>query len=464
MWSARPPVKLGGRDDDAWGASMSSTVAGCLLLGPDDEGYAAAALSWNTAYTHRPALVALPANAAEVAAAVTYAAQHDLPVAVQNTGHGTERTYDGALLINTSRLRDIHIDAAARTARVGAGVQWGEVLAAAGSHGLGALTGTCMSVGVVGYTLGGGFGWLGREYGFSCDHVRSADLVTPDGRAVTASRAENAELFDALLGSGGTLGVVTSLDLELFAVRDVYGGSVAFPMERAPELLVAYREWNAQLPPEVTSTLVFLRMPPLPDVPEVLAGKEILLIAACVDAPEDRAVELLAPIRNHPGAIVDTFATLPFAQVGAILPEPPEPVPAVGYGDGLHGLTDATIDDLLALLGPGSGCPLTMVEIRYVGGPRPAGARSGFAHYAGDYVMHALAITPEPAPAQQYLRRVAAGLRPHTTGGTLLNFVGDVNDATGALRSSLGDERFARLVGAKRTYDPANRLRFTYPV
>jgi FAD/FMN-containing dehydrogenase len=443
---------------------MSSTIAGCLLLGPDDEGYAEAAVSWNAAHVHHPALVALPDDAVEVAAAVVHAAEQDLPIAVQSTGHGTERSYDGALLINTSRLRDIHIDPDARTARVGAGVLWGEVLAAAGPYGLGALTGTCESVGVVGYTLGGGFGWLGREYGFSCDHVRSAQLVTPDGRVVTASRAENAELFDALLGTGGTLGVVTSLDLELFPVRDVFGGMVAYPMEQARELTAAYREWNRDLPPEVTSALVFLRMPPLPDVPEPFAGKEIVLVAACVNAAEARATELLAPMRDRPGVVVDTFTAMPFAQVGQIWPAPADPVPSVGYGDGLRALDDVTVDDLLALVGAGSGCPLTMVEVRYLGGQRPAGVRPGFAHYAGDYVMHAVAITPDLAPAQAYLQQLADGMSPHVVGGTLLNFVGGVNDEASVLRTALSPERYERLVGAKRTYDPANRLRFTYPL
>ena len=446
---------------------MSSTMAGCQLLAPDDEGYAEATISWNAAFTHRPALVALPTTAAEVAAAVAHAAAHDLPVAVQSTGHGAERSYDGALLINTSRLRDVHIDPDARTARVGAGVRWQEVLDAAAPHGLAALTGTCMSVGVVGYTLGGGFGWLGRQYGFSADHVRSAEVVTTDGRTITASRAENAEFFDALLGTGGILGVVTSLDLELFPVREVFGGGVAFPIERAREVTVAYREWNAALPPEVTTALVFLRMPPMPGVPEPLAGKEIVAVMACVDGTQAQGEALLAPIRQLPGAVLDSYTTLPFTRVGEILPAPADPIPSVGYGDGIRALTDATIDDLLALVGPGSGCPCNLVEVRYVGGPRPAGARAGFGHYEGDYVMHAVAFTPVPEAhdgAQAFLEHFATALRPHTTGGTLLNFVGDMNDTKNVLRTSLSPERYERLVGAKHTHDPDNRLRFTYPL
>lgn len=445
---------------------MSSTLAGCQTVGPDDEGYAEASISWNATFVHSPALVALPTCAAEMAEAVRYAVERDLPIAVQSTGHGAERRYDGALLINTSRMRDVVIDPAARTARVGAGVRWQELLDAAGAHGLAGLTGTCMSVGVVGYTLGGGFGWLGRQYGFSADHVRSAEVVTADGQLITASAAENAEFFDALLGTGGTLGVVASLDLELFPVRDVFGGGVAFPMERAREVAVAYRDWSASLPPEVTSTLVLLRMPALPTVPEPLAGKEIVTVLACVDGAGAHAEQLLAPIRALPGAVIDTFGTMPFARVGEIMPSPAEPVPSVGFGDGLKALTDDVIDDLLGLAGAGSGCPCTIIEIRHIGSP-PAGARSGFAAYSGDYAVHAVAICPVPEAhgvAQTYLQRFAAAMQPHLTNGTWLNFAGDVNDPATVLRNALSAERYGRLLNAKHTFDTADRLRFSYPL
>lgn len=446
---------------------MSSTMTGCQMLGPDDDGYTAASVSMNAAFVHRPALVALPTSTAELTEAVQYAAQHDLPIAVQSTGHGAECSYDGALLINTSQMGDVRIDPDARTARVGAGVRWQELLEAAAPHGLAGLTGTCMSVGVVGYTLGGGFGWLGRQYGFSADHVRAAEVVATDGRLITASPAENAELFDALLGTAGAVGVVASLDLELFPVRDVFGGGVAFPMERAREVAVAYRDWNATLPPEVTSALLLLRLPPLPTVPEPLAGKEIVTVMACVDGPEAHATQLLAPIRDLPGAVIDTFATLPFIRVGEIMPAPADPVPSVNFGGGLKALTDEAIDDLLALAGAGSGSPCNMVEIRYVGGPRPTGARPGLAGYAGDYVMHAVAMAPAPealAGGKAYLKQFAAALQPHMTVGTLPNFIGDVNDRATVLRNALSPERYEQLVRAKQAFDVADRLRFTYPL
>ncbi|HEY7049030.1 MAG TPA: FAD-binding oxidoreductase [Jatrophihabitantaceae bacterium] len=446
---------------------MSSTMTGCQMFGPDDEGYAEASISWNAAFVHRPAFVALPTSAAELIAAVRYAAEHDLPIAVQNTGHGAECSYDGALLINTSRMRDVRIDADARTARVGPGVRWQELLEAAGPHGLAGLTGTCMSVGVVGYTLGGGFGWLGRQYGYSADHVRAAEVVVTDGRLLTAGPDENAELFDALLGTAGTVGVVASLDLELFPVREVFGGGVAFPMERAREVAGAYRDWNAALPPEVTATLLLLRMPPLPTVPEPLAGKEIVAVMACVDAIEEHATQLLAPMRALPGAVMDTFTTLPFARVGEIMPAPSEPIPSVNFGGGIKVLTDEVIDDLVALAGAGSGCPCNMIEVRYVGGPRPTGARGGFAGYAGEYLMHALAIAPVPealADGKAYLKQFAAALQPHLTDGALPNFVGDVNDRATVLRNALSAERYEQLVRAKQAFDAADRLRFAYPV
>ena len=139
----------------------------------------------------------------------------------------------------------------------------------------------------------------------------------------------------------------------------------------------------------------------------------------------------------------------------------------MNFGDGLEALTDDAIDDLLALAGAGSDCPCNMIEIRYVGGPRPTGARSGFAGYAGEYVMHAMAITPVPeahAGAQAYLKQFAAALQPHRTNGTLLNFAGDVNDPATVLRNALSPERYEELVRAKQAFDVADRLRFTYPL
>ena len=164
---------------------------------------------------------------------------------------------------------------------------------------------------------------------------------------------------------------------------------------------------------------------------------------------------------------MDTFATLPFARVGEIMPAPTEPMPSVNFGGGIKALTDEAIDDLVAVAGVGSGCPCNLIEIRFVGGPPPTGARSGFAGYAGEYVMHALVIAPVPealVEGKAYLKQFAAALQPYLTNGTMPNFVGDVNDPANVLRNALSPERYEQVVRAKQAFDVANRLRFTYPL
>lgn len=448
------------------GLGMGSTEVRCRLLGIDDDGYADAVASYNTLYTHRPAVVALPETTAEVVEAVLHARRLDLPIAVQGTGHGARANYDGALLINTSRLRALRLDPDARTVRVGAGVTWAEVLAAAGPVGLAPLCGTSPAVGVVGYTLGGGFGWLQREYGASSDHVRSVEVVTTDGRILTAGPTEHPDLFDALLGSGGCLAVVTAIELELLPVETVFGGGVVFPLDRAREVMIAYRDWCATAPPVVTSTLVFVQLPPAPSVPEELRGLPAIGIMACVDGDEQRGVELLAPLRELPGAVLDTFRTLPYEQVGQILGAPTDPVPTVTFGTAIRALDDATIDSLLTLLGPGANSE-ALVQIRHVGGTEPPGTRRDFGYADVGYALFAFEVAPTPdavAASRARLDRFAATLAPHTTGGIPVSFAGTANDPAEVLRSALHEQRYERLRKAKAAFDPENRLRFAYPV
>ena len=445
---------------------MSSETTSCLMLGPDDDGYAAAAASHNTVYVHRPTLVALPENTAEVVEAVEHANRLGLPIAVQGTGHGSRRSYDGGMLINTSRLRELDVDPAAGTVRVGAGMRWQDVLDAAAPHGLGPLCGASGEVGVVGYTLGGGAGWLTRQYGFCADHVRAIELVSADGKALRASPEENGDLFDALLGSGASLAVVTALELELFPVTSVFGGGVSFPLERAREVTLAYRDWAATLPPEVSTALTLMRMPPVPSVPEPLRGRGLVSVVACVNGDQQRGEQLLAPMRTLPEPLMDTFQQRPYRQVGEIMPAPPEPVPTVSHGEGIRALSDSTVEDLLVSVESGAASQ-AIVQIRHLGGARPPGSRLDFGYWDGDYVLFAFEVTPTSADvevARERLQAFAAALRPHATGAVPVTFAGTVTPASEVLRTALHPARYDRLGAAKRSWDPENRLSFGYPV
>ena len=216
-------------------SALRARVEGDIVL-PGDDTWDAARVAWNLAIDQHPAMVALPESAADVAAVVAYAAEHELRVAMQGTGHGAGARggeLGGAILVKTERMRGIEIDPVSRTARVEAGVLWAEVAEAAGQYGLAALAGSSPDVGVVGYTLGGGLSWLGRRYGLAASNVVSVEIVTADGAIRRIDAETDPDLFWAVRGGGGSFGAVTAIEFALFPVAEVYAGVMLWPIERA---------------------------------------------------------------------------------------------------------------------------------------------------------------------------------------------------------------------------------------
>ena len=280
-------------------------------------------------------MVALPETAADAAAVVAYAAENDLRVAVQGTGHGAAaRGGDlaGAILMKMERMRGIEIDAVNRTARVEAGVVWAEVAEAAGACGLAALAGSSPDVGVVGYTLGGGLSWLGRRYGLAASNVVSVEIVTADGAIRRIDAETDPDLFWAIRGGGGSFGAVTAIEFVLFHVAEVYAGVMLFPIERASEILHAWREWTADMPDDMTTVGRLLQLPPIPDIPEPLRGRSFVGVEAFYLGTEAEGAALVAPIRAL-GPEIDTVATIPAAALQHVHMDPEQPVP--GLGDGM---------------------------------------------------------------------------------------------------------------------------------
>jgi FAD/FMN-containing dehydrogenase len=254
---------------------LRAAIAGEVVL-PTDAGWDAARQAWNLVVDQQPALVVLCAAPEDITATVRFAAGNGMRVAPQSTGHGATSLGDLAstILLHTSLLNDVTVDADARTAQVQAGACWRDVVAAAGEHGLVAAHGFSGGVGVAGYTLGGGIGWLARRDGFASSHVRSFDVVTAVGNQLHVDAEREPDLFWALRGGGGGPVVVTSLEIELFPLDHVFAGSLLWPIEQAREVVHAYREWTTGVPDTVTSTVRLMRFPPLPDVPEPLrAGR-----------------------------------------------------------------------------------------------------------------------------------------------------------------------------------------------
>jgi FAD/FMN-containing dehydrogenase len=278
-------------------------------------------------------MVAFAESAHDVVRAVQFARAQGLRIAPQGSGHGSTalESLEDAMLLKTSRMRHVDVDAVSRTARAEAGAEWQDVAAMAGEHGLAGLAGSSPNVGVTGYTLGGGIGWLARRYGLAANNVTAVEIVTPESRRIRVDAHHEPDLFWALRGGGGSVGVVTALEMRLYPVPDVFAGALFFPIERSAEVLHAWRDWTDTVPDEVTSVGRILRVPPLPEVPEVLRGGAFAVVEAACLTDGTRGTDLVQPLRAL-GPQIDTFATIPATELQHLHMDPEPPVPIVGTG------------------------------------------------------------------------------------------------------------------------------------
>ncbi len=438
--------------------ALRSRIAGDAYA-PGEDGWNAERVAFNLTVDQTPALVAVPADADDVAAIVRFARDHGLRVAAQRTGHnaGPLGSLERTILLKTTRLDAVEIDAAARRARVGAGARWEDVVPAASELGLAALHGSTPDVSIAGYSLGGGLGWYGRKHGLATNKVTAIELVTPDGEQVRADAEHEPELFWALRGSGGNFGVVTALEFELLPIEEVYAGVLFFPLERAGEVLRAWHEWTATAPEEITSVGRVLRFPPLPEVPEPVRGQSFAVVEAVCLGGEAEGAAALAPLRAL-GPAIDTFAMVPPAGIAELHMDPRDPVPGASEHSLLGELDTAAIDAFVAAVGPESGCTLVSAELRHTGGAlsrTPAGA-GALGRLPGEFAMFAVGIAAGPeltAATEADLARVAAAVAPYEA-GHYLNFVEEATKTEAAFEPEIA----ARLLAAREAYDPERRL------
>jgi FAD/FMN-containing dehydrogenase len=433
---------------------------------PGDDDWDEARQAWNLAVDQRPAAVALPETAEDVVAIVEFAKANGLRVAPQGTGHNASPlgSLEDTVLVKTSRMRGVWIDAEAQRARVEAGVLWIEVVEAAAEHGLAALAGSSPDVGVVGYTLGGGLSWLARKHGIGANRVTAVEIVTADGQHLRADREHHTELFWAVRGGGGSFGIVTALEFELFPIHEVYAGVMFFPYERSSEVLHAWREWVDTLPEELTSVGRIMQFPPIPEVPEPLRGRSFVLVEAIYLGDEAEGAELVRPIREL-GPEIDTVALIPAKALSHLHMDPPQPVPGIGDGMLLSDFPAEAIDALVAVAGPDSGSPLVSVEVRHVGG---AVRRSSPEHGAldrldGDFLMFAVGIPMNEeiaAAVHAHVELVKVALAPWNARQMYLNF----SERPIGARSMFGADNYRRLRAIKAEYDPEDVIRSNHPV
>jgi hypothetical protein len=436
------------------------------VVAPQDETWDEARAAWNLAVDQRPALVAIPESAADVVAIVDFARERGLRVAPQGTGHNASAiaTLERTILVKTSALRDVEIDVPGRRARTGAGVLWAEVTGPASEHGLAPLAGSSPDVGVVGYTLGGGLSWLSRRHGLAANSVLAIELVSADGRLVRCDRDHEPELFWALRGGGGSFGVVTAIEFVLYPAPQVYAGALLWPWERATEVLKRYVEWCRTAPDAISTSVRLLQVPPLPDIPEPVRGRQFVAIDGAYLGDPEAAAEVLAPLRALEPEI-DMFAPIPAAALSHIHMDPEHPVPAHGDGMVLDELTPAAIETLVAIAGPGSGSPLLSVELRQLGGAIgvPPAEHGALAKIGGAFALFAVGVkmTPEMGAAvEAHVDRVIEAMDPWDAGRRYLNFTERSSDAA----AFFPEGTLRRLQAVKRAVDPGDVFCSNHPV
>jgi FAD/FMN-containing dehydrogenase len=435
------------------------------VITPADAGFAEAREVFNAMIDRRPAAIARCASTSDVVAAVNVARDNELVVAVRCGGHSVAglSTCDDGILIDLSGLKSITVDPEARTARAGGGVLWGEFDAATQEHGLHTPGGRVTTTGLGGFTTGGGYGWTSSKYGLTCDNLISAEVVLADGSVVTASESENSELFWGLRGGGGNFGIVTEFEYQLHPLGPiVLAGLALWPIDRADEVLRAWRDYVDGAPDELSTACVILTAPPEEFVPDHLKGQMALGMAAMYVGDPDEGATVVQPLKDLRPE-VDLIGPMPYTAFQAMLDaSAPKGWRSYWRGEYMRGLPDEAITTFVAHAPrtAGAAIPFSQVLMFRIGqgvAAMPDDA-TAFSHRDADYLFHPISVWNDPADDERLIaanRAFADAMRPFSTGAAYLNFTPEAD----RVRDAYGDAKYARLVALKDRYDPENLFR-----
>jgi FAD/FMN-containing dehydrogenase len=436
------------------------------LITADHTDYDAARAVWNGAIDRRPRLIARCGGTADVVAAVRFARDHELEIAVRGGGHNVAGTAvcDDGIVIDLSAMRAVWVDRSLRTARVQGGALWGDVDHETQAHGLVTTGGIIGHTGVAGLTLGGGLGFLMRKHGLAVDNLVAAEVVTAQGSVVRASTHEHPDLFWALRGGGGNFGVVTSFEFALHSLGPtVMAGPVFWAADDTVDVLRFYRDFVANAPDELGSVVRLGTVPPLPGIPENLHWRPALAVGCCYAGAVDEGERALRALRQFGTPLVDLLAPTPYVALQGALDD------TVRHGwhyywksTNLAGLSDNAIA-AIADHAYRAGSPRSYAAVFHLGGAVARVPHDATA-YAGRDVAHNIIIdavwlpgeSAEHAAAETaWARRFLQALQPHGAGGVYVNFL-DADDDAGRILQAYGDRTYRRLAEVKAKYDPDN--------
>jgi FAD/FMN-containing dehydrogenase len=436
---------------------LRTRVTGPVLVDGDD-GYAEESLAWIRNFTHTPYVVVGAASAQDVVEAVKFATANKLAVRIQGSGHGSHVAIAHGVLVTTKRLNSLEIDPVTSLATIGGGLTWDRVIAAAGDHELAPIAGSSGTVGVVGLLLGGGMGPLVNEYGFGSDWVRQFEVVLANGDLVTASADDHPDLFWALRGGKGGLGVVTSVEVELVPLATLYGGSLTFDADNIEAALHAWAAYLETADPGVTTSAAILRMPDLPFIPELIRGHTLLSVRFTYAGDAATGEKLAAPLRAAAPVYIDELSEIPASAIGLVHNDPADPTIGWVRGHMLRRLDDDFVTTLLGFAGSGKQFPFIAVEIRAFGEAQATDVAGGSA-VGGRGAKGALNVVGVPNP--ELFATVIPGAEAALLGALdpWISPENNVNFASGfttvaEYHAAWSPEIFDRLTEVKKKYDP----------
>ena len=426
------------------------------ILVPGTDAYDAARKVWNGMIDRRPACIARCKSVGDVQAALRFARQNDLTVAVRGGGHNAAglAVCDGGLVIDLGGMRDVVVDAKQRIARAGGGATWGDFDRATAEHGLATTGGAVSTTGIAGLTLGGGLGWLMRSYGMACDNLVGAEVVTADGQVVRASATENADLFWGLRGGGGNFGIVTTFEYALHPVSTIFGGMLLYPLTSARDVLRVYREVTTSAPDALT---VFAAMMHAPD------GTPVIALVICYNGPANEGERAILKFRDFVTPIAGEVGPMPYTALQSMLDAGfPEGLQVHWRSEFVQSIPDALIDAAVSAF-ERVPSPLSALMFEQFGGavkrvPRDATA---FDQRDSDYNLVIVSRWQNPADAEpnvRWARETSEAARAFTNGRVYVNYIG-AGEAPDRVRAAFGADKFDRLATIKRKYDPTNVFR-----
>jgi FAD/FMN-containing dehydrogenase len=450
-------------------ADLRSRLTGHAFV-PGDDGYAAATTPWDLSVRIDAPVGVVAADASDIQAAARWAAENDLGVGILNTGHGVLDDQRDAVLINTAGLDAVRADAASRRVVVQPGARWAGVQAVVNPDGLSGVCGASPSVGVLGYTLGGGLSPIGRTFGMGADRVRRLTVLDADYRPLEVTAESDPELFWALCGGGG-LGIVTEAEFEVVDLPALFGGGIYFPGTHAEQVLTAYRDWVATLDDRTTTSLALLHLPPFPELPEPLRGQYVVHLRVAHVDPADRDLEatgraLIAPLLASAPVIDDYTRVMPPEQLPDIHRDPVAPMPVAYRGGHVAALDDATVSGLLDAASPADGPAPALIELRHLGGAMTRSTAAPNSATARSSAFHLWVNSPMDPSDPEPVRALVDGIvsRVGATGlGAQLSFYGPA-PRPGEILSLWEEDDAARLIAAARRLDPAGRIRTGRPL